>query len=109
MIWSSDFSTSALRSSVGLLINCPRHYLVHREALGVLSDQVLGPIIFASARTTQLLNVLYIRLTRKISFEDRRPFIKETNKNVYKIIDLDWSFHFTQAAYWYKSLQVILP
>ena len=56
MMWSSDFSISALGSSMGVLTNCPRNYLRHRGACGMLSDQVLGPLIFVAARTIQLLN-----------------------------------------------------
>lgn len=54
--WSDDFSDSALESSTGVQLICPRDYMVHRKACEVPSDQVLGPLIFASGRTTQLLN-----------------------------------------------------
>lgn len=48
----SDFPDSALESSIGAPIICPRDYMIHRKTCKVLSDQVFGPPFFASARRT---------------------------------------------------------
>lgn len=47
----ADFSDSALESSMGIPLICPRDCMIHRKACKGLSDQVLGPPFFA----TQLL------------------------------------------------------
>lgn len=79
MIWSSDFSTSALGKSMGVLKNCPRDYLIHRRALVVHSDQVLGPLIFDSARTTQLLMFYMLSLCiRVVSRKQIKTLIKSS-------------------------------